>query len=54
MSRFTIYSQCILSAFCVIYLPYLVVVKKVHEDLHDAGEGHQAGAGDEEDIDVVK
>ena len=27
---------------------------KVHEDLHDAGEGHQAGAGDEEDVDVFK
>ena len=46
---YLVHAQCILC-----YLLYLVVVEKVHENLHDAGEDHQAGAGDEEDVDVVK
>ena len=33
---------------------YLVVVEKVHEDLHDAREDHHAGAGDDEGVDVIK
>ena len=33
---------------------YLVVVEVVHEDLHDTGEYHHTGAGDEEFVDVVK
>ena len=35
-------------------LLYLVVVKEVQVDLHDAREDHQDGGGDEEGVDVVK
>ena len=37
-----------------MFYVYLVVVDKVHQDLHDTREDHQTGAGDEEDVDVVK
>ena len=36
------------------FFQYLVVVEEEHEALHDAREDHQAGAGDQEGVDVVK
>ena len=40
---------------CVrMFYVYLVVVDEVHQDLHDTGEDHQTGAGNEEGVDVVK
>ena len=46
----------IVSVSCLFYLVKvnLVVVEEVHDDLHDAREDHQAGAGDEKDVDIVK
>ena len=41
----------LLTIFCLLYL---IVVKEVHEYLHDAREDHQDGRGDEEGVDVVK
>ena len=48
-------SKCVVCSHCILcdYV-YLIVVDEVHQDLHDTGEDHQAGAGDEEDVDVVK
>ena len=43
--------------YCLLLRPtsvYLDVVEEVHEDLHDTGEDHHAGAVDEEGVDVVK
>ena len=42
------------SQFILCDYLYLVVVNEVHQDLHDTGEDHQTGAGDEEGVDVVK
>ena len=33
---------------------YLDIVDEVQEDLHNAGEDHQACAGDKKDVDVFK
>ena len=42
------------SQFILCDYVYLIIVDEVHQDLHDTGEDHQAGAGDEEGVDVVK
>ena len=43
-----------LSIYILYCFLYLVVVKEVYADLHDAREDHQDGGGDEEVVDVVK
>ena len=50
VDNFIINNQCI-NLCCLLYL---VVVQKVHAELHDAREDHHTGAGDEEEVDVVK